>query len=367
MAQNGLQGNPHLAAPFGYRPAAPLLVHSLTLMLHADPQVTFRWCNRLMCLVLIVSCYYFCRFLKATPGAASLASALVSLYFFTVKWTIFSGEMVDIYAYPLLLLSFVALLRVRSYVCLSICAAGLFVKEFLLLPMLTHAVLAIRETRRQKGFTALLSTTALVLLSCLLLPRLLIHVQTTFQDIDPLNNPKSLKLLLAYPASMKRDFNILFYYVAFWLPVLLLLTIQRAKLLWQHILPYRTTFGVYLAIQFLLVMYGGTNLDVFVTYALPVQLFALTTILSFHKVSKLEKGFVVIVVIVFNRLWMHVPLPDQNMQAYLNFYGGYHTSISAKAFGRAAELLCYLVSFYWIRAQVFSHTRSRSLSAGRCG
>lgn len=102
----------------------------------------------------------------------------------------------------------------------------------------------------------------------------------------------------------------------------------------------------------------------FVTYALPVLLFALTTILSFREVNKLQKCFAALVVIVVNRLWMHVPLPDQNIQAYLNFYGGYHTSVSARAFARAVELLCFFALFYSIRARVSSQTRPPSLLAG---
>jgi len=173
MAQNGVSGNRHLAAPFAYRPAAPLLIHSLALMLHANPQMTFRWCNRLMCVVFIVSCYYyFCRFLNAAPSTASLASALVSLYFFTVRWTIFSGEMVDIYAYPLSCFLSPRCFERGLMSASQFAQPGCSLKKFCSYQMLTQAVLAIRQRRRKKGLTALLSTTALVLFICFLLPRL---------------------------------------------------------------------------------------------------------------------------------------------------------------------------------------------------
>ena len=80
-----------------------------------------------------------------------------ALYFYIIKWNVFTGTLVDIYGYPLILLAFWALLKGRPYICLTACAVGLFFKEFLLLPLLTQAVfLVITEWRRLRRLLLLL-------------------------------------------------------------------------------------------------------------------------------------------------------------------------------------------------------------------
>ncbi len=354
MATHGLVGNRHLAAPFAYRPAVPLLIHALAGLLRISPEVVFRACGWLFCIVFTVSSFYFARFSNATFSAAWLASVLIALYYFTVKWTLFAGTMVDIYAYPLLLLAFAAMLRKRFYFCLLVCATGLFFKEFLLLPLLTQATVIVLEQREgnRKRLIKPLLLTGLVLLICFLLPRLLIHVGETFQDIDPLHNLKSLRLLIAYPINIKRDWNIVFYYLACWLPVLLLLTRGRAEFIWKRLKSHRGLISVYLTFHFLLVMYGGTNLDIFVTYTLPVELMVLSICLSEVGIQLWERVLTVAVVILFNRLWMYVPLPDQDINGYLFFYGGYHTQVTGRALARMGELLAFVLAFQWLRYAV---------------
>ncbi len=360
IATDGLIGNKGLVAPFAYRPAAPLLVGAIAHLFKTDPESTFRMCAHVMGVVFILSCFYFATSTGATKRTAGLSAVTLALYFNIVKWPLFAGEMVDIYAYPLILIAFWALLQRRFYLCLSVSGVGLFFKEFMLLPLLTQAaVVAIKKRRR--GWLLLagpLGLTALVLVVCFIVPRLTIHVVQTFQDIDPINDPSTLRRLYLYPASRRRDFNIIFSYLACWLPILLLINRNRLILVWKRLQPYRLICALYLGFHFLLVMYGGTNLAIFVTYSLPVQILVLAVILDKGHVRLWEKIAMVTIVILFNRIWMQIPSPEQHLDAYLEFYGGYHQLVTPRSFFRMTEVLSWILGFWAVRALAARMSRS---------
>jgi hypothetical protein len=352
MASNGVIGNKHLVAPFAYRPAAPLLIGAIAHLFHADPERTFRFCAHLACIVFVLCCFYFAKSMGSSDEAAALSALAPALYFNIVKWPLFAGEMVDIYAYPLILFAFWALVRKRFYLCLLISSIGLFFKEFMLVPLLAQAafiVIRYRKTEGRKVFK-FIALTALAILLCFVLPRLLIHVVQTFQDIDPINQPSTLRRLYLYPLSRRRDFNIVFAYLAWWLPVLLLITRQRLAELWRRLADYRWICLLYVSFHFLLVMYGGTNLTIFVTYSLPVQILVLAAILDTGDVHLWEKAGMFVGLICFNRLWMLIPAPQLQPEKYLEFYGGYHMLVTARSFARMAELLSWILAFWAIRA-----------------
>ncbi len=351
MAVHGLRGNRGLAAPFAYRPGAPLLVGVLYRILHTNAEYTFRVCDAAMCVVFILSCFYFARSLRASFFASIFAAVTLALNFNVVKWTLFSGTMVDIYAYPFLLAAFAALLRKRFYLCLGICAVGLFFKEFLLVPIAVQTVILMMNGRLKgwkKSWKPLLLT-AFTLLVCFVLPRLVIHVAETFQDIDPLNDGSTIWRLLTYPLSRRHDFNILFAYLAGWLPVLLLLSQGRVQLLWRRLHAYRLVLALFMAFHFVLVMYGGMNIDIYITYCVPVQMMALMILLDEGSIQKWELFLVLAAVIAFNRIWMTVPLPENGMDAYLDFYGGFYMRVTTSSFFRMGEVFAYLLLFAGLR------------------
>lgn len=377
MARNGIIGNHHLVAPFAYRPGAPGIIHAIARVLHVDAELAFRACARVMSVAFLVACFYFARSIGASFGSATVCSLALALNFEIVKWTVFAGTMVDIYAYPLILLAFWLILRKRFYACLFVSALGLFFKEFLLLPILTQTTALMLKNRSKRegseacgdreqwptGLIRPLTITFLALLVCFFLPRLLIHVVRTFQDIDPINQPSSLRRLYLYPASLRRDFNIVFAYLAWWLPTLVLINPKRLRLLWDYLRPYRLICYLYLAFHFLLVMYGGTNLAIFATYSLPVELMVLVTLLDKGAVQLWEKILMVVVVVLFNRIWMQIPLPDVNVHAYLDFYGGYHMLVTKRSIFRMVELLAYVGGFWALRALITRTSHTRILAA----
>jgi hypothetical protein len=371
MAANGVIGNRHLVSPFAYSLAVPLIVREIAHLLNLDAALVFHACAWLACIAFVVSCFYFARSAGAALASAVLTGVTLALNFNIVKWALFSGTMLDIYVYPLILLAFWLILRKRFFACLALSGIGLFFKEFMLLPLLTQAAVLMVQTRRKfplrqwlKNIATPLLVTFLVLVCCFVLPRVLIHVERAVSDyagvapIDPFRNPASLRRLYSFPANLRRDFNIVFAYFSWWLPALLLLDARRVRLVWDRLRPYRLVCALYLGFHFLLVMYGGTNLDIFATYSVPVLVMALVVLLDEGAVQLWEKILMVLLVVVFNRLWMYIPLPQQDLWTYLNFYGGFNDLVTRRSLFRMAELLTYVAGFALLRELIFSRSRS---------
>jgi len=356
MAANGIVGNGHLAAPFAYRIGAPLLVGALAHLTGVGPELTFRICDAISCVIFVLSCFYFARALGASFYAAAFSGIILALNFNVVKWTLFSGTMVDIYAYPFLLAAFWALLREKFYLCLLISSVGLLFKEFLLVPLFVQAAALLLEQRRLsdwKRWGKPLLLSGLSLLVFFVLPRLFIHVAHTFQDIDPLNDRSTVRRLLTYPLSRRHDFNILFAYLAGWLPVLLLaLTPARLRLIAVQLRPYRLTLVLFMAFHFLLTMYGGTNINIYITYCVPIQVVVLVILLDRAGVPVWEICAAVLVVFTFNRIWKTIPLPQNGLDTYLDFYAGYYMRVNSRSFFRMGELLTYIIGFSVLRFSV---------------
>jgi hypothetical protein len=351
MAEHGILGNHHLVAPFAYRFAAPLIVGAVARATHTAYTDTFRACAQLMSMVFILACFAFARVNQGSDRTALFAAVLIALNLYIVKWSVLAGSMVDIYAYPLLLLGFWAVMARRFYLVLLISVAGLFVKEFLLLPLVTQAGMMILDNYRANRWKLIrqMALTGAVLVVCFLLPRVVIPVVDSLQDIDP-HQLWKLRRLISYPANPKRWFNIAFAYFAVWLPVLLLFTRCRWRLVRTRLYPHRTPIFLFLAFHLLLVMYGGTNIVIFVTYSAPVEMLALVILLDCPDLQRWEPFVALAVVILFNREWMSIPLPQYGLDPYLNFYGGYYHLVTWRSVWRFAEAFAYIIGFWGARA-----------------
>lgn len=376
MATNGVIGNRHLMSPFAYSLAVPLIVHALAHLLNLPAAIVFHLCAYVACIAFIISCFYFARAAGAAVVSATLTAVTLALNFNIVKWALFSRTMLDIYVYPLILLAFWLLLRKRFYACLAISGIGLFFKEFMLLPLLTQAAaVMVRKWRAfpfrrwLKGVAMPLTITFLVLLACFVLPRVLIHVERAASDyagvapIDPFRNPASLRRLYSFPANLRRDFNIVFAYFSWWLPALLLLDVRRLRLVWSRLQPHWLVCAWFLGFHFLLVMYGGTNLDIFATYSLPILILVLTVLLEEGGVQLWEKVLMVLLVVLFNRIWVHIPLPQRDLWTYLNFYGGFNDLVTRRSLFRMAELLFYVGGTGMLRMLLSSRNRALQIEA----
>src|ERR1019366_7185238 len=99
MAANGMAGNHHLAAPFAYRPVVPLTVGAIARMLHADPEATFHAATHVIAVILLVLAFYWTRSFGGSELAAWCGMLALGLNFEIVRYPLFTGTMIDIYAY----------------------------------------------------------------------------------------------------------------------------------------------------------------------------------------------------------------------------------------------------------------------------
>src|SRR5262249_2860469 len=156
----------------------------------------------------------------------------------SIKWELFWVSMVDIYAVAVLLLAFWALWKGRLWFALAIAAPGLLFKEFLLVPLLTVAGFWTYEYwGNWRRIALLLAPVGACLMVFFLLPRALIHVQYDAYGAINAIHPRTLVLLIRYMLDLRHWVAILFAYVWFWLPVLMLLDRTRLAALWTRLAP----------------------------------------------------------------------------------------------------------------------------------
>jgi len=268
MATNGVAGNHHLATPFAYRPVVPLTIYAISHTLHTDPETTFHVATHVIAVVLLILAFFFTRSFGGSTLAAWCGMIFLGLNFVMVRYPLFTGTMIDIYAYVFVLIAFWGVLRRRFYTVLLVCAAGLFLKEFMVVPLMAQAGVLLVETppRRWLSLWLPLGLTAFAVAFYIGLTRAAIPVVESFDHID-LHHPETLRFVFTHPLSPMRWFNIVYTTLSLWLPCLLLMTRDRWQILRKDLAPFGWPMGLFAAFQFVLLMYGGNNLFTFVGYS----------------------------------------------------------------------------------------------------
>ena len=357
MATNGLAGNHHLAAPFAYRPVVPLTVGAIARMLHADPEATFHAATHVIAVILLVLAFYWTRSFGGSELAAWCGMLALGLNFVMVRFPLFDGALLDIYGYVFVLLAFWGVLRRRFYPVLLLCAAGLFLKEFMIVPLLAQAAVLLWETPRERwrSLWLPLGLTAFAIAFYVILTRAAIPVMESFLHIDP-RRPETLLFLITHPLSPKRWFNIVYSCLSLWLPCLLLMTRDRWQMVRRHLAPYGPAIGCFVFFLFLLTMYGGNDIYLFVGYTLPILLLVMAVLVDRGTPRPWELILVFAVLILFNRIGAHIPTYEEDGDGLLDFYGGYGTEVRLRSVLRFAEIWAYVGVFNLLR-MVTSRTR----------
>src|ERR1035438_2920936 len=115
MAINGLVGNHRLATPFAYRPVVPLTIFAISRTLHTDPERTFHAATHVVAVILLVLAFYWTRSFGGSELAGWCGMLSLAPNFVMVRYPLFTGTMIDIYAYVLVLIAFWGVLRRRLY------------------------------------------------------------------------------------------------------------------------------------------------------------------------------------------------------------------------------------------------------------
>jgi hypothetical protein len=230
-------------------------------------------------------------------------------------------------------------------------------KEFLMLPFVVALVAGAVAARRERSWRAalwLMPVTG-VGAAVFLVPRLLIEVRSSFQEIDPAD-ASTWSGIWELPTDPVRLLTMLVSYLGYLLPALLLVTRPRLVRLRAALTAHRLALGLFLGLHLLLVVYGGRNVAVFVSYALPVLALVLIMLLRDGEPSKFELAYVLVALVVFNRVFVAIPDPHVDEEAYFVFLKfGY-----PKLMGwRLLELSAWIVGAILVRRMTRSALAAR--------
>jgi len=163
------------------------------------------------------------------------------------------------------------------------------------------------------------------------------------QYLDPVHSPETLSLLWKAPLDPGRVANLLYSIAAYWLPTLMLFSVGRARSVSKRLGEWRMPLAVAFALVTLLALYGGTNLGVFMSYTLPIQVIVLAS-MPREEVRNLEWATVLFALFVFSRIAVDIPSPAAGREAfdpYVDFYAGW-SSRTATTGWRSLELLAFI-------------------------
>jgi len=97
-----------------------------------------------------------------------------------------------------------------------------------------------------------------------------------------------------------------------------------------------------------LTMYGGGNILIYVSYSIAVQ--AVVLALCFRYGVGIAEGiYVVVVMLLYNKIMLHIPLPTDGFDAYVDFYGGYASRVTLPTLMRAIEMGAYVIGAMCVR------------------
>ena len=358
MARVGITGNPNLQAPFAYRPAVPLLAGELSKRLSITVEESFRLIGRVAAVLFSLAVFALSQRFARRPADAFVVVVLVGLLYQHLKYPLFFYTLIDVAAFPLIIMAFLLLVSRRLPAALAVSSVGVLFKEFLAIPLLLVILQyadAWRRDRSAGNFLKALSA-AVVGAAAVLLPRTLIHVSSTAQWLDPLNDIGTLQQLYRMPADPLRWVNILYNECGYWLPTLLLLTRERLAKVWQDLeaLNLKAIFAGFFALDFVLTMYGGTNTFIFASYAVPLQVVILTLLLR-RGVPWTEIVFAVAALLLFNRIFWPIPLPDPvqpdiaGSEPFIDFYAGWASRVTVSTLTRTVEMMALLGGAFMLR------------------
>jgi hypothetical protein len=371
MSITGLDDSRHLAAPFAYRPAVPMLVRLVCDWTSLPVLTGYAIVTRVAAVIQL-----FLAFALAVSFGAGLRGSLAAmgaaaLSLFHVKYPLYFFTLVDVEGYCFAVLATWALVRRRYAACVAASCAGLFFKEFLIIPPLLVMLALFLEHRRDPARSGLSRVAAAMLwvavptALCFLAPRILIPVRLSYQFFDPVHHPETWTRLFTIPLDFARSLNIPYSFASYWLPTLLLVTPRRARRVWQELVEIRWLLVLYLLFTALLCLYGGTNIMIFAAYALPLQVIALARLCR-GETSGAEIVFMLAAVAVFNRALLPIPELGHDpaiLHRHMDFYGGWSSRVSWATALRTAELATYVAAAAGLRLALSRRRRRGESSA----
>ena len=338
MAERGLAGNPGLVAPYAYRPLTPLLAGWMMRTFDFSTWRAFKLIAWAGAALNLITLYWLLRLAGRRFSICLFVIGLIALGHYQVKFLLFDPFRPDHLAFPLINLAYLALWNGLFLPAALVISLGLLSREFLLLPAGAH--LAAAWQKKTEWLPAAL--VAAIALAVLVFTRRLIPVSGHEDYVSFFSFGELWRALVSVPLNWRRTLNLLFCLLAYLLPLGMLFTKDRWRKMWSGLGERRLWLAAHAALTLLLALYGGTDLARFVVYLYLPLAVALGGILDDDEVSTPEKVFILVAVIIFNRIpWSY---PTASLDAYLDFFGGYHDRLNLTSALRWMELTGWLAA-----------------------
>ena len=324
-----------LVAPFVYRYATPLLARTLHEFAGLSIYKSFKLLTYIGLTGQLFGIYLIVYALTHSRKSAYAGMLIVAFSMYNLKYLLFDVYRADTLAYALILLCTWFVLKRRFLPLLLITTIGLQVREFVAVPLLAFLAVQIQQEGFRKSLYHILIS-LLILFLAAGLPRLLIPIVGNEQTVK--FSLEGIRQLFNLLSLWRRDINLVYVCFAYFLPFLILYRPSKRKE-FQRMLSaeYRTYFIVYIALVFLLIIVGGTDMERFASYFfLPMAVFVGLLVVNQSLLSTLV---VVAIQFVFNRIWLPFPIWDYDL--FASFYGGWSDIINPTTLWRYVEVATY--------------------------
>ncbi len=319
MSRHGILNNPNTVSPFAYRFVTPLLARYISDALSVDLQMSYAMIAYVGITANLILVYILAKRFNDNWLDRMFVVTIVAFTMYTLKFLMFNPYSDDTLGYPLLMLAVLFYLSKRYVLVLAVCYTGLFVREFLAIPVVLVSLDFLRDYLKTRNMSDIIRAAfpILILGALIIASRLLIPVHKSYQFIDPfVKNPGTSKNLMAF-LFWRRDINILLAFVGNYMPVFLLWALTGSRGQLKKVLTDNSYWVVPLfGLDMLLTLYGGTNVGIFIMYTLPIIVMCLATVSKGS--SALQKTAVIVSTAYLNNVFTEVPAHDR--QKFLDWF-----------------------------------------------
>ena len=389
MAENGVLNNLGLVAPYAYRPIPPFLAGFIGEYAGRSVIAGFRVVTYVGTISQLVLVFALARQFTRKHWVAWVVMIVIGLSTYHVKFLLFDIYRPDSLAYSVILVGMLAFVRKNRVewahsraplhsteyegeanvgavrepplqtqffldaVILASAALGSLVREFCAIPAALLAFRLLRDFRQTRHIRYLVEMVIVVGVVAVAywLPRQIIQVGRSDQLIDLTGGG-----IFAIILNLTHDANVILGVLIYLLPLIILLTPERARRLWARLHGLRADLTLYTLIVLALTLIGGTDIARFVVYLFVPLIIALTILLD-EGIHWVEIIYMLATTAIYNRII--APVPQENLDAYLDFYIVWDNRISGQTLLRGVELAAWIAGALVLRWIVKSNSTQR--------
>ena len=356
MAEHGFAPE-LLISPFIYRYAAPFLTGITHQFTDLSIYKSFKVITYMGAIGELLGVFLIVRHLTKSEKSAYIGMLSVAFSLYNLKYPLYDVYRPDILAYPIILISTWLAFKDYFFPLLLTTMIGLQFREFTIAPLLAYLATKL-QGERSKTLIRNVTISIIGLVIAIGVPRLLIPVieHAEAVQLSPMAFGQVIQLLSLWP----RTINIVYIVLAYFLPLLILYRGPQLRNALEKIsIEQIRCLAYYSGTVFLLLVIGGTDLDRFATYFF-LPLAVLTGLLAKNQ-SFIKILLVLIIQIIFNRIWL--PFPVWDFDLIISFYSGWSNVINTASLWRFAELIALaVIGNFLVHFQISAKERTLSES-----